>query len=236
MEHHQKQLNTELKSIQSAMKSMILAIQKNYNTHKKVLELRKTTRQAVAEAEVKSAEVEDIKKQMAELQAENSRLTGLVSSAEAERQKAAIALKDKYLHELVKLERKRDAEISQVKESAKEAGKQGFKKVEDVYAKQCNAAKELFFNFFGWIILLLQLLHRGEKRRLKRESKEKRGGREGREEDDLDLNDEDQLKKSRSTVYLLDLNKICRKTTMQSKQIKKKKKEEEEEDGATRFF
>ncbi|KAF5942938.1 hypothetical protein HYC85_020580 [Camellia sinensis] len=85
----------------------------------------------------------------------------------------------------------------------------------------------------------MQLLYRGEKRRLRRESKERRGGREGREgreEDDLDLNDEDQLKKSRSTVYLLDLNKICKKTTMQSKQIKKKKKEEEEEDGATRFF
>ncbi|XP_028086814.1 uncharacterized protein LOC114287615 [Camellia sinensis] len=149
MEHHQKQLNTELKSIRSATKSMILAIQKNYNTHKKVLELRKTTRQAVAEAEVKSAEVEDIKKQMAELQAENSRLTGLVSSAEAERQKAAIALKDKYLRELVKLERKKDVEISQVKENAKEAGKQGFKKAEDAYAKQCNAAKELFFKYSG---------------------------------------------------------------------------------------
>ena len=50
-----------------------------------MLELRKTARDAVAEAEVKSAEVEEIKKQMAELQAENSRLTGLVSSAEAER-------------------------------------------------------------------------------------------------------------------------------------------------------
>ncbi|XP_028060858.1 adoMet-dependent rRNA methyltransferase SPB1-like [Camellia sinensis] len=113
MEHHRKQLNTELKSIRSATKSMILAIQKNYNTHKKVLELRQTARDAVAEAEVKSAEVEKIKKQMAELQAENSRLTGLVSSAEAERQKTAIALKDKYLHELVKLERKKDAEIKE---------------------------------------------------------------------------------------------------------------------------
>ncbi|XP_028076415.1 uncharacterized protein LOC114278547 [Camellia sinensis] len=155
MEHHQKQLNTELKSIRSATKSMILAIQKNYNTHKKVLELRKTTRQAVAEAEVKSAEVEDIKKQMAELQAENSRLTGLVSSAEAERQKAAIALKDKYLRELVKLERKKDAEI---KESAKEAGKQGFKKAEDAYAKQCNVAKELFFKC-GWRAAVEKLGH-----------------------------------------------------------------------------
>ncbi|GMP50937.1 hypothetical protein CsSME_00017351 [Camellia sinensis var. sinensis] len=104
---------------------------------------------------MKSAEVEDIKKQMAELQAENSRLTGLVSSAEAERQKAAISLKDKYLRELVKLERKKDAEI---KESAKEAGKQGFKKAEDAYAKQCNAAKELFFKC-GWRAAVEKLGH-----------------------------------------------------------------------------
>ncbi|XP_028113903.1 flagellar attachment zone protein 1-like [Camellia sinensis] len=140
MEHHHKQLTTELKSIQSTTKSLILAIQKNYNTHKKVLELRQTTRDAVAEAELKSAEVEDIKRQMAELQAENSRLTEVVNSAEAERQKTAIALKDKYLRELVKLERKKDVKI---KERAKEADKQGFKRAEDAYAQQCNAAKEL---------------------------------------------------------------------------------------------
>ncbi|KAF5933745.1 hypothetical protein HYC85_029916 [Camellia sinensis] len=77
MEHHQKQLTTELKSIRSATKSMIL---------------------------------------------------------------------DKYLRELVKLERKKDAEM---KEKAKEADKQGFKRAEGAYAQQCNAAKELFFKC-GW--------------------------------------------------------------------------------------
>ena len=45
----------------------------------------------------------------------------------------------------MKLERKKDAEISQAKESAKEAEKRGFKKAEDVYTQQCEAAKELFF-------------------------------------------------------------------------------------------
>ena len=70
---------------------------------------------------MKAAELEEARKQMAELQAENGRLTGLVSSAEAEKQKAAIALKDKYLRELVKLVKKKDSEISQRKESAKGA-------------------------------------------------------------------------------------------------------------------
>ena len=111
------------------------AIQKNNITHRKVLELRKTTRQAVAEAEAKTAELEEARKQMAELRAKNGQLAGLVSSAEAEKQKSAIALKDKYLRELVKLEKKKDTEITQLKESAKGANKQGFKKTEDVYIK-----------------------------------------------------------------------------------------------------
>lgn len=59
------------------------AIQKNSIAHKKVLELRKTTRQVMAEAEAKATELEQAKKQLAELQFENGRLTGLVSSAEA---------------------------------------------------------------------------------------------------------------------------------------------------------
>ncbi|CAL5442359.1 unnamed protein product [Camellia sinensis] len=146
MEHHHKQLTTELKSIRSATKSMILAIQKNQITHKKVLELRKVTRQAAAEAEAKSAELEQARKEMAELRGEVGRLTGMVSSAEAEKQKTAIVLKDKYLRELLKLERKKDAEI---KEKVKEADKQGFKRAEDAYALQCNAAKDLFFKC-GW--------------------------------------------------------------------------------------
>ncbi|XP_028123565.1 uncharacterized protein LOC114320701 [Camellia sinensis] len=70
----------------------------------------------------------------------------MVSSAEAEKQKTAIVLKDKYLRELLKLERKKDAEI---KEKVKEADKQGFKRAEDAYALQCNAAKDLFFKC-GW--------------------------------------------------------------------------------------
>ena len=75
MEHHYKQLNTELKSVRSSTKSMILvssfyllsnfsqlsvrlivtsplqAIQKNQVTHRRIMELRHHTREAMAEAE-----------------------------------------------------------------------------------------------------------------------------------------------------------------------------------------
>ena len=81
------------------------------------MELRRNTSEAMAEAEAKTAELEEVRKQIAELRSENGRLTGLVSSAEAEKQKVAIEAKDKYLHLLAKIEKKKDTEITQLKES-----------------------------------------------------------------------------------------------------------------------
>ena len=48
----------------------------------------------MAEAEAKSAEQLQAEKRMAELETENGRLADLVNSAEAEKQKAAIVMKD----------------------------------------------------------------------------------------------------------------------------------------------
>ena len=122
------------------------------------MELRRNTREAMAEAEAKSAELEEARKQIAELRSENGRLTELVSSAEAEKQKAALELKDKYLRELAKMEKKKNIEITQLKESIKGAEKQGFKKAEDAYSQQCEAAKDLFFKC-GWRAAVEKLGH-----------------------------------------------------------------------------
>ena len=46
------------------------ALQENLITHRKVLELRKVTRQAAAEAEAKAVELEEARKEMAELRGE----------------------------------------------------------------------------------------------------------------------------------------------------------------------
>ncbi|GMP62827.1 hypothetical protein CsSME_00024783 [Camellia sinensis var. sinensis] len=119
MEYH-KNL-TELKGIRSATKSMMLAMQKSHITHKRVLELRKTARQAMAEVTEKTAELEEARKQIAELNSENGHLAGLVSSAEAEKQKVAAVIKDKYLCKLAKLEGKKNAEIEQLKKDADDA-------------------------------------------------------------------------------------------------------------------
>ena len=60
-------------------------MQKSHIAHKRVLELRKTARQAMAEVEEKTTELKESKQKTAELEAEVARLTGLVPSATAEK-------------------------------------------------------------------------------------------------------------------------------------------------------
>lgn len=133
-------------------------MQKSHIAHKRVLELRKTTRQALAEVTEKSAELEQARQQIAELKSENGRLTGLVSLAKAEKQKAVAVIKDKYLRELAKLKGKKNAEIEQLKKNADDAEMRGFKEREAAYIKQCEAAKDLFFKC-GWRGVVVQLGH-----------------------------------------------------------------------------
>lgn len=60
-------------------------MQKNQITHKRVLELRKTTRQVVVDADKKTAELKVVKQKMTELQSEVACLTSVVDSAEVEK-------------------------------------------------------------------------------------------------------------------------------------------------------
>ena len=112
----------------------------------------------MAEVTEKTAELEEARKQIAELKSENGRLTGLVSSAEVEKQKATAVIKDKYLRELAKLEGKKNAEIEKLKKSADDDELRGYKEGEATYIKQCEAAKDLFFKF-GWRAAVEQLGH-----------------------------------------------------------------------------
>ena len=112
----------------------------------------------MAEVTKKTAKLEEAKKQLAELKFENGRLAGLVSSADAEKQKAAAVIKNKYLRELDKLEGKKKAEIEEMKKKLEGAETRGFKEGEALYIKQCEAAKDLFFKF-GWRAAVTQLGH-----------------------------------------------------------------------------
>ncbi|KAF5933542.1 hypothetical protein HYC85_029713 [Camellia sinensis] len=128
-----------------AKKDHTLAMQENHIAHKRVLELRKTARSAVADASAKSAELNEAKQRMAKLKSENARLTGLVNAAEADKQKALAEMTDHYLRELAKLEKKKDAEITELKKKMEDAEDRGYKEVEATYVLQCEAAKDIFF-------------------------------------------------------------------------------------------
>ena len=85
--------------------------------HKRVLELPKTARSTVSDADAKVAELKEGKAKLTELESENARLAELVSMAEADKQKALAEKKDCYLRELAKLERKKNAELEEVKKN-----------------------------------------------------------------------------------------------------------------------
>ncbi|GMP73123.1 hypothetical protein CsSME_00030967 [Camellia sinensis var. sinensis] len=103
----------------------------------------------MAEAEAKTAELNQSQQRTAELEAEITRLIGLVTSANTEKQRALIEMKDEYLRELAKLEGVKDAEIKVLKKKAEDAELKGFKEGEAAYIQQCEAAKDLFFKC-GW--------------------------------------------------------------------------------------
>ena len=66
----------------------------------------------MAEANEKAAELKKSQQKTVELEVEVVRLTGLVTSADVDKQKALAVMKDKYLRELAKLEGKKNAEVS----------------------------------------------------------------------------------------------------------------------------
>ncbi|GMP81592.1 hypothetical protein CsSME_00036245 [Camellia sinensis var. sinensis] len=120
-------------------------MQKNHVAHKRVLELCKTVRLVVVDVNAKMVELNEMKQKASELEADNARLTELVNTAEADKQKALTVLKDRYLRELAKLEKKKDAEIAELKKSVDDAENRGYKEGKATYILQCEAAKDIFF-------------------------------------------------------------------------------------------
>ena len=110
----------------------------------------------MAKAEAKSAELEASQQKTAELEAEVTRLTGLVTSANVDKQRSLTVMKDKYLREMAKLEEKKKAEITELEKKLEAAEDRGVKEDEALYIKQCEAAKDLFYKS-GWRGAVVQL-------------------------------------------------------------------------------
>ncbi|GMP96032.1 hypothetical protein CsSME_00044852 [Camellia sinensis var. sinensis] len=110
----------------------------------------------MAGANTKTAELNQVKQKMTELESENARLTKLVNTAEADKQKALAERKDRYLRELAKLERKKDAEIAKLKKNMQDAEDRSYKEGEATYVLQCEVAKDIFFKC-GWKAVVAKL-------------------------------------------------------------------------------
>ena len=67
-------------------------------------------------------------------------------------------MKDKYLRELAKLERKKNVEITELEKKVENAEDRGYKEGEATYILQCEAAKDIFFKC-GWKAAVAQLGH-----------------------------------------------------------------------------
>ncbi|GMP58739.1 hypothetical protein CsSME_00022301 [Camellia sinensis var. sinensis] len=141
MEHHDHL--TELKAIRSVTKSMVLiTLQKNHVAHKRVLELHKTARLVVVDANAKATELNEAQLKLTELESENMRLTELVNAIEADKQEALAKKKDRYLRELAKLEKKKNVDVTKLKTKMEDAEDRGFKEGEATYGQDT----EIFLN------------------------------------------------------------------------------------------
>ncbi|GMP48376.1 hypothetical protein CsSME_00015749 [Camellia sinensis var. sinensis] len=111
---------TELKAIRSATKLMVLV-------------------------NAKDAELKALKTNLAVLATEKEKLAELVNAAETVKQKAPAEKKDRYLRELAKIEKKKNAEIQELQKKMEDVEDQGFKEGEETYVQQCEATKDIFF-------------------------------------------------------------------------------------------
>ena len=87
----------------------------------------------MAEAKAKTAKLNQSQQRTVELEAKITHLTGLVTSANTDKQKALTEMKDKYLRELTKLEGVKDAKIKVLKKKAEDAELKGFKEGKAAY-------------------------------------------------------------------------------------------------------
>lgn len=88
-----------------------------------------------------------MKASLAELNVEKEALRKLVHSVEMNKQKALAEKKDRYLCELTKLERSKNAEIKALEKKMEDAKNRGYAEGKQAYVQQCEVAKDIFFKF-----------------------------------------------------------------------------------------
>ncbi|XP_028108415.1 uncharacterized protein LOC114307223 [Camellia sinensis] len=91
---------SDLKVLRSAAKSIVLAAQKNYLAHNRMIKVRQSLRDAIAENKAQKAEISKIKAAQEAVEAERDNLSQKVNRAKADKQRAVKSTKARYLAEL----------------------------------------------------------------------------------------------------------------------------------------
>ncbi|GMP26804.1 hypothetical protein CsSME_00003091 [Camellia sinensis var. sinensis] len=122
---------SDLKVIRSAAKSIVLAAQKNYLAHERMIAMRQSVRDASTDNKAKTIELEKLKATQEEAVAERDRLVEWLARADEDKKNALQVTKARYIAELHKLHEAHKAEG------------------EKAYERQVQGTKDIFFQC-GW--------------------------------------------------------------------------------------
>ncbi|XP_028108809.1 uncharacterized protein LOC114307616 [Camellia sinensis] len=127
---------SDLKVLRSAAKSIVLAGQKNYLAHERMIAVRQSLRDAIAENKAQKAEIAKLKAAQEAVAAERDILSQKVDRADADKQRAVKSAKARYLAELRKL---RDAHKAEKDKAVDDAEDRGYAQGEKTYERQAYA-------------------------------------------------------------------------------------------------
>ncbi|XP_028065784.1 uncharacterized protein LOC114268763 [Camellia sinensis] len=113
---------SDLKVLRSAAKSIVLAAQKNYLAHERMIAVRQSLRDAIAENKAQKAEIAKLKAAQEAIAAKRDILSQKVDRADANKQRAVKSSKARYLAELRKLRDALKAEKDKAVDDAEDRG------------------------------------------------------------------------------------------------------------------
>ncbi|GMQ10450.1 hypothetical protein CsSME_00053444 [Camellia sinensis var. sinensis] len=137
---------SDLKVLRSVAKSVVLAAQKNHLTHKRMIAVRKSLREAITDNKAKAAELQKLKAAQEASEAERDKLAERLAWVDEDKQRALQKTKARYIDELRKL---RDAHKAELDKEVDVAEDRSYAEGERTYERQVQGTKDIFFQC-GW--------------------------------------------------------------------------------------
>ncbi|GMP74226.1 hypothetical protein CsSME_00031701 [Camellia sinensis var. sinensis] len=111
---------SDLKVLHLAAKSIILAAQRNYLAHERMISIWKSLREAIADNKTKTAELEKLKTAQEEAVAERDRLAELLARADKDKKNILQVTKATHIGDLCKLRKTHKVEMDKQVDDAED--------------------------------------------------------------------------------------------------------------------